>query len=224
MKYILIALMSIMSLTLYSQTPAQFRAVRTQSNVDPFGPSAANPWQVGAKLTFAVRDLDGNLENNFIFAGKATGSILDGDKFSIPIYGSIGLGSGDLFSNESGVNGGIYPYYILSSGEKSRFILHGGFGGKVIPGTDSTEAITQLKFTAGIEVHLMKDPTSLPTTISIAPAMLIHNSLVENTAALELTAIIPVAQGLGVLAEYTQPFKKEFDSVFRLGVIAAGQL
>jgi len=224
MKHLLIALLSIISLTVFGQSPTQIRAIRPLNNAEPFGPSAANPWQVGAKLSFAVRDLDGSLENNFIFAGKATGMLLESDRFAIPIYGSIGLGSNDLFSNESGVNGGIYPYYIASSGEKSRIIVHGGAGYKVIPGSDSLDLQTQFKLSAGVEVHLFKDATSLPTTISVAPAMLIHDADTENTAALELTAIVPISKGLGVLAEYLQPFKKDFDGVLRIGVIAVGQL
>lgn len=203
-----------------SQTPAQFRAVASPQVTTQAG-SALNPWQVGAKLSFAVRDLDGSLQDNFIFAGKASAILAQGENYAFPLYGSIGLGSRDLFSSESGFNLGLYPYYVISEGDKSRFLVHGGLGYKIVPAQDSlSEANSQFRLTAGIEAHFGK-AGSLPTTISLAPLVLWNNNI-EHTTGIEATLIVPVFDGAGLLVEFLQPFKKDFSSVLRIGMITTG--
>ena len=226
MKYLILLLISIsflcLSLSLNAQSSAQFRYIEAPKS-SPQGPSSLNPWQLGAKLSFAVKDLDGSLENNFIFAGKASAVIAQGDNYAFPLYGSIGLGSEDIFAPESGFNVGLYPYSVLSSTNSVRFLIHGGIGYKVIPATGDLEPASQFKLTAGIEAHLYSKEGVLPTTVSLAPTILWHN-IIENTGALEATVIFPVSSGVGLLAEYLYPFKKDFDGILRIGIITVASL
>lgn len=209
---------------MYGQSPNQMVLI-DKDEVSSQSISSNNPWRIGAKLSFAVRDLDGSLEDNFIFSGKATGNLIQGPRYAIPVYGTIGLGSDDIFSSESGFNAGIYPYYKLTTGTNVHLTAHGGLGYKVIPGGEDIDAFNQVKILGGVEAAFYgSDGTGLPVTFSVTPVYLFNNGLIANTSGFEGTLIFPVASGMGILAEYFKPFNSEFDGVFRLGVITVGIL
>lgn len=223
MKQLLTVVFLLLGFCLMAQTGSQLGKVRS-SGFSSHDVSAKNPWLVGAKLSFTVQDLDGSLANNFIFSGKAATILAEGEKFAFPLYSSVDLGSGDIFSSESGFNVGIYPYYLLSDNANYEIVLHGGSGYKIIPALeDGLDAESQFKVTMGIEAAFYKDENSLPTTVSIAPAYL-WNSIFEDIAILEITGVVPISQGIGALIEYQQPFKDGIDGIFRIGVITVGLL
>jgi len=210
------------SSTMWAQTASQLSALQGE-DATAQAPSAKNPWNVGASLTFVVKDLDGSLENNFIFAGQASSIIAQGDKYAFPLYGSIGLGSEDVLSGESGFNLGIYPYYSISKTSTLEFLVHGGFGYKVIPAEGDLEATNQFKILGGVEGHFYLKDQALPTTLSITPTAMWHNGL-EDVFVLEGTLIIPVGAKIGVLAEYQYPLGDDYEGIFRIGVITTKAL
>lgn len=225
MKYLFSILFLTFTLTLMAQTPFSIVNSKTDGEFSSQQVSLANPW-FGAKLQYSLND-QAPLEDNFIFNTKVLYTPVVGDKFAIPIVGSAGLGSSNILNPESGINVGIYPFYFLKGDDDLKVILHGGIGYKVIvDGVEQgAEAPQQIRLVGGIELAFYGANKDLPTTLSVTPAYL-YNTLsgAESTAALEIDGIIPIANGLGLLASGQIPFNKSFDGSFRFGVIVNGQL
>jgi len=222
MKKILILFTIILFCTsVYSQNGHQFKLIK-EKEVESSSVSARNPWLIGAKLSFAVRDLDGNLEDNFIFSGKAATVLLEESNYGIPLYTSVGLGNQDIISTESGFNVGVYPWYDVYSNETFSLVAHGGLGYKVVPGEDEAlDAVTQIRALAGLEVIF---PTEVhPITLSVSPVFL-DNNILPNSTMLESTLVFPLSTGVGVLAEHQLSLDSDFGSVFRMGVIMIDSL
>lgn len=216
--------MFLITLTLSGQTSFGFTHTKRESNADVEQVSLANPW-VGAKLSYNF-DENKPLDDNFLFSAKVLYTPVQGEDYAVPVVGSIGLGSGDLLNPESGINIGLYPYYKLIKDTKFLLIAHGGLGYKLITeGVEAGEdAPQQIKLLGGLEAVFYSEAGS-PTTVSLTPVYLYHTrDLTESTGALEITGIIPVSSGLGILAEGQVPFKSEFDGTFRFGVVARGKL
>lgn len=224
MKYLFILLFAACVTAASSQTPYSFtQATDTYANVEQI--SLANPW-VGARLSYNLNE-DAPLDENFLFSAKVLYTPAQGENFAIPIVGTAGLNSTDLFNPESGVNIGVYPYYIFSKSETLTLIAHGGMGYKVITKDVEVgdETPQQVRLVGGVEVALFPESGGLPTTLSVTPVYLINTGTnIDNTGVLEITGIVPVANGVGLIAEGLVPFKDALNGSFRFGIIVRGQL
>ena len=182
--------------------------------------SLKNPW-VGASFSY---NLAGEgLEENFLFSAKAMYFLIQEEKWGLPALGALSPGSTDILAAGSGYNFGLYPYYLITSGEKYDVILHGGAAYKIIPGKDSIETLNQIRFIVGAELSYWGDGRSKSaTTVSITPVFTINDS-VENQSFLETTVIIPIGGHLGLLGEIQIPFNGN-DVIYRAGVIIRTQL
>lgn len=221
----LLLLISAVLAVLFGQTPF---AIVNSDGKDDAGLeqiSMANPW-VGAKLSYNLND-EKPISDNFLFSAKVLYMPVASDKYAVPIVGSIGLNSENLFDPESGLNLGVYPWYKISANERIALIAHGGFAYKVITeGVDTGEdAPQQMRILGGLEAVFFSSASGLPTTISVTPVYLNNtNTDVSSGAILEVTGIIPIAKGLGLLADGVIPFKKDQKGSFALGVIVNNQL
>lgn len=187
--------------------------------------SLANPW-LGAKLSYNLNE-DRPLDDNFLFNAKVLYTPVSGERYAFPIVANAGIGSGDIFNPDAGVNVGIYPYYILNNAQNFKVVLHGGLGYKVI--TDSVavdqEAPQQIRLMGGLEFAFYSKTGGSPTTFSVTPAYL-FNTLedMDNVGVLEMDFVLPIANGLGLMASGQVPLNKQFDGTLRFGVIVNGQL
>lgn len=225
MKYLFSILLTMFSFALTAQTPFSIQNSQEKDEFSVEQVSLANPW-FGAKLSYNL-DNDKPLDDNFLFSTKVMYTPVSGDRFAVPIVGGAGLGNSNILDPESGVNFGIYPYYLVYSTDKFKVIGHGGLGYKVVVdgvgvGEDAPQ---QIRLVGGLEAAFYAKEGSLPTTLSITPVYL-YNTLevMENTAMLEATVIMPIANGLGLLVDAQLPFNKLYDGAVRFGVIVNGQL
>lgn len=223
MKYLFSILLVLGFLTASSQSAFTVKESRkAEAQVEQV--SLANPW-VGAKLSMAINDPDNDIANNFIFSARVLYEAVTGDNYSVPIVGSFALGNDDMLSPESGFNAGVYPYYIAKESEGLAVVMHGGAGYKIIPqGSDFNESPQQIRALAGVELAFKQDG-KLPTTLSVTPTYLMHfNSDLEDSFGIEVTGVLPISDGLGVLAEYQRPFTDGAEGVFRLGIMVNSPL
>ena len=182
--------------------------------------SLKNPW-VGASFSYNLAG-EGT-EDNFLFSAKAMYFLIQEAKWGLPALGAISPGSSDILAAGSGYNFGLYPYYLLKSGEKFDLIAHGGAAYKVIPGKDSIETVNQFRFLAGLELTYWGDGRSKSaTTISLTPVFTLNDSI-DDVSFFEGTVIIPIGGYLGLLGEIQVPFNGN-DVVYRAGVIIRTQL
>lgn len=218
MKYLIIILLTLFTLNLIAQTPyyqtkikgAEFSAQQV---------SLKNPW-VGAKLSMPLQDVDGNLGKNTLFSARILywlDSLGGSGRYGIPVASVVGLNSSDPLNPESGVNLGVYPYYLLKEGGTD-VILHGGAGYKLLP-TDTT-SLNQFKFLAGLEFILGE---SLPASLGASVGYLSGKDSF-STAYGELTGILPLGGGTGLFAEYQHFFKKDISGALRVGLIVSDKL
>ena len=182
--------------------------------------SLKNPW-VGA--TFSYNLAGEGLEDNFLFSAKAMYFLIQEEKWGLPALGSLSPGSTDALAAASGYNFGLYPYYLITSGEKYDIIAHGGAAYKIIPGDSTTAAVNQFRFLAGVELTYWGDGRSKSaTTISLTPVFTLNDSI-DDVSFLEGTVIIPIGGYLGLLGEIQVPFNGN-DVVYRAGIIIRTQL
>lgn len=182
--------------------------------------SLANPYVGAVKLVYNFDD-EQPLNDNFLFTANVQLTFIQTQRFALPVVGIAGLSSTDLLNPGSGLNLGLFPWYVLDDGDNLDIILHGGLNYKTI--TKDVEAGAappqQFKALAGIELIYGKEG-KLPSTLSITPAYLYHfDEQTDDTFALELTAIVPVAPKLAVMAESIMAFNDFFGSQFRFAVI-----
>lgn len=217
MKNLLI-LLSFMCATLTAQTPYYIMKPVYLDNgtnqVRVSGVSIKNTW-LGSKLTLALND-DGLLRDNFVFSAKVLYTPIFGEKYAIPVVTSTALNSTNLFNAESGVNIGVYPYYVLKESAKQITVLHGGIGYKVVPKTDDILVQEQVKLMVGAELMFYQEGFAAPTSISLSPIYW-HNFNSDDYLGIELTGILPIGVDMGVLAEYWNTFNG-IDG-FRIGLI-----
>lgn len=226
MRNLLVILLTVFSLS-FGFSQSEFGTINTgNSEVGTEQISTANPYW-GFNLLYNL-DESKPLDESFVFSAKLLKVLASGERFSVPLVGEVGLGDDDILSPGSGINAGIYPYYVLSQTSQFKILAHGGVGLKIIEegvgvGEDAPQ---QIRLVAGFEGIFTFEEGGNPFTLSVTPVYLFNsNSVVGNTGALEITAVLPVGANVGLLAEGLVPFQNgDFESGFRFGVIARGQL
>lgn len=178
--------------------------------------SLNNPW-VGAKLAY---NLAGDVSNSFILSGRVMYSIDEGDKYAIPLIANVGFNNADSLDDDNGVSIGVYPWYIISQKNKSTILLHGGLNYHV---ADRMEAgyLTEVTMLAGIEAALYPKNGGAPATISAGPEYIINTGgAIDNQFAINITGVVPIANGLGLLVESDIPLiKSQLSTGLKIGVI-----
>lgn len=139
----------------------------------------------------------------------------------------------EIVNSTQGLHIGLYPYYKITEGDYFSLIAHGVVGWKLNGIQDTiTNTITYLdqgRFSVGLEFVIgnSKEEKS-PLTISVAPTLMFfskndYNKVfgVEKNSirTLELTCVIPLNKGIGVMFENITPLSKGVDNLFRVGFI-----
>lgn len=214
MKNILILLLSFVSLLSYGQTPFTMISSKAESPAALSANSLNNPW-VGAKLVYNVT---GDVSNSFILSGSAMYIAAQGDKYAIPVLANVGL-SPDSLDPDNGVRLGIYPWYMLSDKKDISILCHGGIDYH-IGDKSETGYLTEFGILAGIEAAIYPKDRSMPTTISVGPEYTLSTGAVTGSSwSLNTTAVVPFANGMGILIEGYTPFTKGGQSGLKIGVI-----
>jgi len=178
-----------------------------EGEVKVSGVSLKNTW-IGSKLSYEFQG-DGLLKQNFLFSAKILYTPIHGDRYAIPIVSGLGVNSPSPFSPDGGINIGVYPYYVVKDATNSVLVLHGGLGYKMIPKEMPEDALrTFVRASIGMEVLMYQNGFKAPLSLSITP-------LYMDGMGLEITGILPISAGIGILAEYFAGT----NSVFRLGII-----
>ena len=228
MRKLLVVFMLIMGFTALSQSPFTVSQVSKSDGAEASTKAASvhNVW-LGSKISGAITG-GGDLSENILLSGKIIYDLTLGS-FKLPVVSNVsfdfssGNATGFLFGDQ-GISIGLYPYKVIGQSGKVTTVIHGGLAYKLLPQESMKLSPQQTKIFAGFEIaHAIKD-SPYPFTFSLTPLYAINNLLHENTFALEGTAVLPIAGGLGVLAELTTPFKKGNDAILKVGVIVNGKL
>lgn len=182
--------------------------------------SAYNPY-FGFKLAYNL-DESRPVSESFLLSAKITKVLASGPNFAFPVASSFGLNSDDVTNPESGFNAGVFPWLNVTKNADSqlKFIVHGGLNYKVVTENVEGEAPQQIKVLGGVEaVFDNKQENTGPVTLSVTPVWYFNNVL-DDFGALEITAVIPVARGLALLAESTTPFQNGVQGDVRFGILA----
>lgn len=181
--------------------------------------SQNNPW-VGAKLVYNVA---GDVSESFLLSARVLYVAASGDSWAFPIVGNVGLNNADSLSADDGVSIGVFPYYRLAGNSTLQLLLHGGLNYHIL-NLDEIGSANELRMLAGLEAALYPKDGGSPATLSVAPEYVI-NSTLGNQWGLNLTGVLPVANGLGLLLEGTVPFDNAgLSTGLKIGVIVNGDI
>lgn len=211
---ILISLLLIASIA-SAQTPFTMVSSKKNQPARISANSLNNPW-VGAKLAYNIA---GDVSNSFLLSGRVMYVVDEGEKYAIPVLANVGFNN-DSLDEDSGVSIGIYPWYTLSEKANSTILLHGGLNYHVADMTE-TGYLTEVRLMAGIEAALYPRSGGAPATISAGPEYIINTGgSLQNQLAIQLTGVVPIANGLGLLVESDIPILKSTMSTgLKIGVI-----
>ncbi len=127
--------------------------------------------------------------------------------------------AGPSWLDDSGVTLGLYPWYILSENEKSTILAHGGIDYRVGDKNDAGY-LTEFGINAGIELALYGDDYGMPFTISSGPEYVLSSGITNTPYfGLNLSGVVPIANGLGVLIEGDASLTDGVKSGLKIGVI-----
>lgn len=201
-----------------AQTPYSIFNSANESGVGIQQSSAKNLW-LGSKLVYSV-DENNPISDNFLLTGKVLYTPISSEKYGIPIIVTASPSGGDILNPESGINMGVYPYYILSSNSSMTLLAHGGIGYKSLQ--QEAEALQQIRALIGLEAAFAGKAGGPPVTLSITPVYTNTSGALGNKTFLEATAVIPVSKSLGALVDWQSG--SALSSGFRIGIIVNGAL
>lgn len=125
-------------------------------------------------------------------------------------------GISSLLMSTSGVNVGLYPYYEITRDDFFSITLHGVIAYKLNSfdlGNDNVQYLNQGRFSVGLETSIGETSAKTgrnPLTLSIAPTVTVFDKNIYNTVfkesrsnlnSLEITGVLPVGRGFGLLVE-----------------------
>jgi hypothetical protein len=158
--------------------------------------------------------------------GSLLYTVYSTERFGLPVWGNISLADGaGIYNPDEGVTVGVYPWYELNKEEAFTLIAHGGVGYRRYTAEDGLDKYntTEIKIHGGLEVA-MSPGGGLPVTLSVAPVYRMQVGDLPDGTTLEITGILPIGNGLGLLAEGDFPFDGDVGSQFRMGVVINGRL
>lgn len=216
MKNIILILILFSCFTLTAQTPFTVLSSHGESPAALSASSQVNPW-VGAKLVYNV---SGDVSESFLLSGRVLYVAAAGERYAFPIVGNVGLNNADSLSVDNGVSIGVFPYYILNTGFPFKLLLHGGLNYRTLVLNDAS--LNEFRVMAGLEAALYpRESNGSPTTLSVAPEYVINTiDAINNSWGLNITGVLPIANGLGLMLEGTVPLNNESTRTgFKIGVI-----
>lgn len=218
MKNILILIFSVVALSATAQTPFTMMASHPDGEQPARISSSSfnNPW-VGAKLAYNIA---GDVSNSFLLSGRVMYVVDEGDRYALPMIANVGFNNADSLDEDNGVSVGLYPWFILSQKNNATILLHGGLNYHVAD-KDDAGYLTEVRMHAGIEAALYPKKGGAPATISAGPEYIINTGgALGNQFAIQLTGVVPIATGLGLLVESDIPLiKSQMSTGIKIGVI-----
>jgi hypothetical protein len=215
-KLILLIPLFLISLIISAQTPFSMIASHPQGPASLSATSMDNPW-VGAKLLYNVA---GDVSNSFLLSGRAMYVIDKGDTWAIPAIANVGISNIDSLDEDSGVSIGVYPWKTIMRQYMKVINVHGAVNYHIAQLTDAG-SMTDLRIMAGIEAAFYPKDGGMPATISAGPEYIINTGgSLPNTFGIQITGVLPIATGLGLLVESDVPLTKSTPSAgVKIGVI-----
>lgn len=216
MKNVILISMMFLTFLSFGQTPySVFNSANLKGDVGIQQVSAKNVW-LGSKLSLNLSD-ENPISDNFLLTGRVLYTPILGDKYGVPIMVTASSG-GEILNPESGMNLGVYPYYILSSNSSMTLLAHGGIGYKSLQ--QETEALQQIRALLGLEIALTGKTGGPPVTFSLTPVYTNTSGITGNKSFLEATFVLPIGKNLGVLADW----QSGSNQTFKVGVIVNSAL
>jgi len=246
-KTILITILGIFGLlnSSFAQTP--YSTTRYDKFDDAAGGFGAyNPY-MGIKINGFTSSND--LSQNYLINLTPVKDFEISDKFHLPVFGNIGLPTNinfanldsivnslkEVFLSESGLQAGLYPYYIVkpkNGGSKSYFVIHGETSIKFNGFKDDQnefEALRTIRFSAGFEYGIKLGERFLTTSITPTYVLLDEERTMElfdrnfsSIVGVELSTAIPLFKlwdtPIALGAEITYDNRQDFS--FGLGILA----
>lgn len=157
--------------------------------------SPNNAW-IGSKLQYGFNGNE-SLADNFLFNMTTLYSLPVKGKLQLPLIGNVGL---PLSGNQSNVNVGLFPWYLVYNSATLSLVAHGGAEYELYPGEELYNSIQYFSLSAGLELGFWMQ-SGLPLTLSATPIYSFRNLDLNNLFSLELTGIIPIANGMGILID-----------------------
>ncbi len=228
MKTILILLVTLITLDISAQSAFTVSHSHDQpaatGDDQPSSLSVAslrNPW-IGGGLSYNIRD---DVSDFFRLNARAQYSPIKGVNFEIPFVTNVDL-TADSLAKDEGVEIGIFPWVNIGNSAGFSLIAHGGLNYTFTTSDPDGDLFTAL---AGLEMAIWgKDQDQAPFTLSAAPVLVFRTGPEgsQNTSGLEITGVLPIANGLGFLIQGTVPFDKVnyFTKGIKAGIIANGLL
>jgi hypothetical protein len=140
----------------------------------------------------------------------------------------------EITMSTSGVNVGLYPYWVLSETKYFSFTLHGAAVYKLNSfqvASKDVQYLNQGRFSLGFEMGIGGKAANgrNPMTLSVAPATTVFSKTAYSTvfsenkssiSSLEITGVVPVGRGFGLLLESVV----SKTSIFRAGILISTEL
>jgi len=215
-KILFLSFILLSSCAIFAQTPFSMIASHPQGPASLSATSMDNPW-VGAKLLYNVA---GDVSNSFLLSGRAMYVIDKGDTWAIPAIANVGISNIDSLDEDSGVSIGVYPWKTIMRQYMKVINIHGAINYHIAQLTDAG-SMTDLRIMAGIEAAFYPKNGGMPATISAGPEYIINTGgSLPNTFGIQITGVLPIATGLGLLVESDIPITKSTPSAgVKIGVI-----
>lgn len=159
-----------------------------------------------------------DLKNSNIFSLKGIYTLkTKNENIGLPIMGNFDLNTGitnivDILSSDGGLGVGFYPWFVTGP----NFTVHGGINTRLfLSDTSYSVAPNAVRLYGGVEYE------KSGFVLSLTPGFQWTKNFAEvgNFTFIEVTGIIPVAANLGLMVEWTAPFKDGVNSMLRAGLV-----
>lgn len=204
MKILFFLSLMLMCITIHAQSVWQ----RTHSDGNGTGmslsPVSANNAWLGSGLLYEFGESE--LEDQMLVSGRVLLELAQIGQVHLPIMSNVELTWDQPISE---FNIGLYPWQSLSD----HFVAHAG----IQFDTDGQLQQKQFRLFAGGEFSLTND-NGLPMTFSVTPVFVFGDDETDNQVGIDGVIVVPLANGLGLLAQVEGRFK-DVPTRFALGVV-----
>lgn len=193
---------------------------RDQSAVETEDFSTRSVW---GKTSFSV-NLQGDVRNSSLFQVGTFYNIAAGPNFAVPVSINLGFGQTDSLSIDKGVSIGISPWVQVFKEDGLDVVVHGALKYQM-PSLSDVSVGERFKALLGVEAAYAI-VGNLPTVVSVTPAWIRTTGLSNSSIfALEIDAIVPVREQIGLLFGTSIPFgPNDVGTGVNLGLVVKGAL
>lgn len=221
MKHFLFLIIMLFSVTTFAQTPFTMMSTTKRSEETGQRVSSFNNAWMGAGLLY---NITGEVDGSFILNGRGFYMAASGANYGIPILTNVALNQLDTLNDNLGVRFGVFPYYVMINDSKFKLVGHAGLAYNILDRND-IETKTQFRTLIGLEGAFYPNDNGSPFTLSIAPEYIRSIQNVNDSRwQLSATAVLPIANKLGLLIESQTPFDNSIPGSIQIGVIVATEL